>query len=92
MVGLLKSEQIIMPYKIVFWYELCLCYGGNRMELLTYVHTQRLVKTVMENKIILFYFETKLHRSVIYGCVTNYPKTSDKIMINIYCPSYFLQV
>lgn len=64
MVGLLKSEKIIMPYKIVFWYELYLSYGRNRMKLLTYVCVQRLAKTIMENKITLFDLETKLHISL----------------------------
>lgn len=60
-VGLLKSENIIMPYKIVFWHELYLCYEGNIVELLTYVHAQKLVKITMGNKITLFHLETKLH-------------------------------
>lgn len=61
MVRLLKSEKIIMPYKIVFWHELYLCYEGNIMELFTYVQAQKLVKIIMENKITLFHLETKLH-------------------------------
>lgn len=34
-------------------------------------------ETIMENKITLFHLKTKLHRSVIYSCITNYPKISD---------------
>lgn len=45
--------------------------------LLVFMCKNSFVKIIIENKIILFHLETKLHVSVIYSCITNYPQASD---------------